>query len=596
MSMDLISAVGFRTQTFPPVLRNVVVTLPPDQVTTLWVTSETASDWSGFEWHTGSDPLPWSAMDPGYPSWEQWLKQGPCLGNLGGSLKDPACDTVWAGEYRPFIAINKYVLSLVPEWASHSCGYTVDWIDPPGYLTEATSLALPTLPTPFVKTISTVAPASGLASAAPETSKPPTQSIEMTSTVAPASGLVSAAPGTSKVTEARASSHYNDPTQSMVIASGSSDKGTSDASITTESSSSGRNDIDSPELISHSVQTTQGSADGTLVEPAGGTFTSHLSHDPAGYTTSIGDALQVLSQALHTPASTTGIGEYIASVLGLSAAAISHGSLSTGVAGIPSTTIGEVHASRSTVLVLVTNPSNGGIVNSEQEGTIAVVHNGNLATTLLPESQHQGPDATYSVQSTGKDVFFDGQSIASLMNSDNINGMTALHSVADAGVDGKSMSVIQTGTATLLAVDGSTATLTSGVQTTFHGKVVEGTNVDLMIDGMTVMVSRLEPASMANAGSLNASEIVSLPDPAVTSIALGLSNASNRQSQALQTSSDAATRSMNGNFASSTASTMSSTPPNPAATMTSSAAPRIPYSILPAILRAILGFLATIIL
>ncbi|KAK5685339.1 hypothetical protein LTS10_003417 [Elasticomyces elasticus] len=517
LSVPWMYAANVNYDRFGRYLEDIVVPLAPHEVTSL----QAGAGPPVYDDRSPRERLDFGVMLPGFPAWKAWIGCRACAQTYGAvttgayaSLlkKDKFCGTVWIDVYEPELYIPPQFTSLQPEWVSRSCAGLFAFLDPPKTLSEQTAAAGPTAPVSAITTTS-AEPAS-TSQTAPRTStalSTPTSTAgisfpQVSETSASESSTSEAVSSTSAQTSSQASdgsstslstpvadttseSLDSGETSATSQAVGQSSAGvpssyaetsTLDPTVTTQPPSATTNEGPS------SLPGTNGSGDPTSEASAAEVSNSaDSSEDPASVqstTATPTDALGVLSQAVSTAQSTTNIGGYIASILGISSS--TDGSLS-GTAD-PSASSADDPSPSNEPPASVAPPATQ--TGSALETTASL---GTLNTQSVPLSGEVPPSATNNAET------FTSQDVSPPALSDDPTNDVPASVAYITQPDGQTLTVKAQGTATVVYAGSTAISITEGAQVTVQGNTISlpSTADGLLVNGGSVAFSDEPTAS-----------------------------------------------------------------------------------------------------
>ncbi|KAK6409171.1 hypothetical protein LTR81_016524 [Elasticomyces elasticus] len=507
------------------------------------------------------------------------------LASAAEHICDVEADLSVVDVYEPELYIPPQFTSLQPEWVSRSCAGLFAFLDPPKTLSEQTAAAGPTAPVSPITTTS-AEPAS-TSQTAPRTSSAPSTPTstaviplpQVPDTSAAESSTNESASSASAQTSSQASdgssaslsnpvadttSESLDPgeTSATSQAVGQSSAGvpssyaetsTLDPTVTSQPPSATTN-----EGLS-SLPGTNGSDDPTSEASAAEISNpADSSDDPTSVqstTASPTDALGVLSQAVSTAQSTTNIGGYIASILGISSStdgslsnsadpsafassAVDDPSLSNGLSasgaslateagsasetsspdpsntqGVPGQVLPSAanDAKTSTAqgvnlpaltndptsdspasVAYITQPD-GQTLTVEAQGTATVVHAGSTAISLTEGAELTVQGNTISLPSTADGILVNGGSVAFSEEPTASYVAPAVTGTVVTGTNGRVLTVLQTGSFAVVAGGSTTLTLSPGAQSTLEGITLSqaASSDEVLVNGTPAILSEL---------------------------------------------------------------------------------------------------------
>ncbi|KAK3634308.1 hypothetical protein LTR56_015342 [Elasticomyces elasticus] len=586
LSVPWMYAANMNYDRFGRYLEDIVIPLAPHEVTSL----QAGPGPPIYDDKSPRERLDFGVMNPGHPSWKAWIGCRACAQTYGAvttgayaSLlkEDKFCGTVWVDVYEPELYIPPQFTSLQHEWVSRSCAGLFAFLDPPKTLSEQTAAARPTAPVNSITTTS-AEPAS-TSQTAPRTSSvlsTPTSTAttslpQVSETSAAVSSTNEAASSASAQTSSQASDGPSGSLSSAIpdttlksidpgetsatsqavgqssagVPSSYAETSTLNPPVTSQPLSATTNEAPS------SLPGTNGSGDPTSeASAAEGSNSADSSDDPTSVQSTNTDALGVLSQAVSTAQSTTNIGGYIASILGISSStdeslsssadpsafAISVAddpSLSNGPsasAAPPATQAGsalETSASPGTIITQSV-PSSGALPPSatfdaetfttqdvnlsainndpptsvaymthpdgktltvEAQGAATVVYAGSTAISLTEGAQYTVQGNTISLPSTADGILVNGGSMAFSNEPTASRVASTVNGAVVTGTNGGALTVLQTGSFVVVAGGSTTLTLSPGAQSTIEGIMLSQavSSDEVLINGTPATLSEL---------------------------------------------------------------------------------------------------------
>ncbi|KAK5742192.1 hypothetical protein LTR17_003433 [Elasticomyces elasticus] len=590
LSVPWMYAANVNYDRFGRYLEDIVIPLAPHEVTSL----QAGVGPPVYDDRSPRERLDFGVMQPGHPAWKAWLGCRACAQTYGAvttgayaSLlkKDKFCGTVWVDVYEPELYIPPQFTSLQPEWVSRSCAGLFAFLDPPKTLSEQTAAVGPTAPVSPITTTS-AEPAS-TSQTAPRTSSAPstptstaaTSLPEVSDTSASDSSTNKAVSSASAQTSSQAgegssasltntiadtTSELLDPGETSAtsqavgqsgagVPSSYAETSTLDPTVTSQPPSATTNEGPS------SLPGTNGSGDPTSRASAAEVSNpAESSDDPTSVqstTASPTDALGVLSQAVSTAQSTTNIGGYIASILGISSStdeslsnsadpsafassAVDDPSLTNGLpasgaslateagsasetsspdpsntqgvpgqvlpsaandaktstaqdVNLPALTNDPTSDSRASV-AYITQPD-GQTLTVEAQGTATVVHAGSTAISLTEGAELTVQGNTISLPSTADGILVNGGSVAFSEEPTASYVAPAVTGTVVTGTNGRVLTVLQTGSFAVVAGGSTSLTLSPGAQSTLEGITLSqaASSDEVLINGTPATLSEL---------------------------------------------------------------------------------------------------------
>ncbi|KAK5707802.1 hypothetical protein LTR97_000340 [Elasticomyces elasticus] len=589
LSVPWMYAANMNYDRFGRYLEDIVVPLAPHEVTSL----QAGPGPPIYDDKSPRERLDFGVLSPGLPSWDAWIGCRACAQTYGAvttgayaSLlkEDKFCGTVWVDVYEPELYIPPQFTSLQPEWVSRSCAGLFAFLDPPKTLSEQTAAAGPTAPVNSITTTS-AQPAS-TSQTAPRTSSAPstptsavaTSLSQVSETSAAESSTNEAVSSASAQTSSQASdgppASISDPVadttsesldpgetsaSSQVVGQSSAgvpssyaETSTLDPPVTSQPPSATTNE--GPSSLPGTNESSDPTSEASTAEVSNSADSSDDPTSVKSTTASPTDALGVLTQAVSTAQSTTNIGGYIASILGISSStdgslgssadpsafassAADDPSLSNGPsasAAPPAIQAGsalETLASPGTIITQSV-PSSGALPSSAindaetfttqdvspsaisndptanvayitqpdgqtltvgAQGAATVVYAGSAAISLTEGAQYTVQGNTISLPSTADGILVNGGSVAFSNEPTASPVASTVNGAVITGTNGGILTVLQTGSFAVVAGGSTTLTLSPGAQSTLEGIMLSqaASSDEVLINGTPATLSEL---------------------------------------------------------------------------------------------------------